>query len=78
MLNKTEQQWIKRLQRTLDACPETLKDRAASYTIGDPYIVIFDEGKYIDTGTDICIDVETCNAELATVNFPFQVWSTAG
>lgn len=78
MLTKQEQEWIKKVQKALDACPGSLKDRALSYTIGDNYITIFDNAKYNDTGKDVCIDVQNSDAELAVFTFPFEVWSTAG
>ncbi len=78
MLTKKEQQWVKRLQKTLDSCPESLRDKAQCYTIGDPSITICNKNMYIATGTEVCIGVDNCGAELATVRFPFQVWATAG
>lgn len=78
MLNKKEQAWIDRVQKALDACPKSLCDRADSFTIGDPYIVIFDKNAYIDTGPDVCMDVDKSGAELGSFVFPFGVASTAG
>jgi len=78
MLNKKEQAWIDRVQKALDACPESLSVRADSYTIGDPYITIFDNNKYIDTGMDVCVGVADSGAELGELVFPFGVASTAG
>jgi len=77
-LNKKEQAWINRVQKALNACPKSLKDRADSYTIGDPNITIFDKNKFIDTGLDVCCDVDKSGAELAELWFPFGVASTAG
>ena len=78
MLTKKEQAWVGRVQKSLDACPDSLKERAASFTIGDPEIVIIDETKLADIGDDVCVAVRKSNAELARLDFPFQVWSTAG
>jgi hypothetical protein len=78
MLNKKEQAWVDKLQKVLNACPESLKKRADSYTVGVPHITIFDKNKFIDTGKDVCMDVESSNAELAFIRFPFGVASTAG
>jgi hypothetical protein len=77
-LNKKEQAWIDRVQKALDACPESLKNRADSFTIGDPDITIFDKNKYEDSGKDIGVDVERCDAELGQLIFPFGVASVAG
>ena len=77
-LNKKEQAWIDRVQKALNACPKSLSSRADSFTIGDPDVVIFDKNKYIDTGRDVGIDVESSGAELASLWFPFSVASTAG
>jgi hypothetical protein len=78
MLNKKEQLWVDRVQKALDACPESLKNRADSFTVGDPDITIFDKNKYEDSGKDVGNDVERCDAELAVLVFPFGVASTAG
>ena len=77
-LTKKERDWVDRVQKSLDACPESLKKRADSYTIGDPDITIFDKNKYEDSGKDVCFDVVRCDAELAILVFPFGVASTAG
>ena len=78
MLNKKEQAWIDRVQKALNACPKSLKKRAESYTIGDMDVTIFDNDKYEDTGKDVGIDVESSNAKLGELIFPFGVASTAG
>ena len=77
-LNKKEQAWVARVQKALDACPESLKNRADSFTVGDPTIFIFDKNVFIDTGDDICADVENSCAELGELVFPFGVASSAG
>jgi len=78
MLNKKEQLWLDSVQKALNACPVSLKARADSYTIGDADITIFDNDKYIDKGKDVCVDVDESGAKLATLVFPFGVWSTSG
>lgn len=77
-LTDKELKWLKKLQKTLDTCPQSLRDRASSYTIGDPVITIFDEYKYIDTGKDVCIDVRASDCAMFSLSMPFDVWSTAG
>jgi len=77
-LTKKEQAWVDRVQKALNSCPESLKKRADSYTIGDPDITIFDKNKYEDSGKDVCVDVDRCDAELARLEFPFGVASTSG
>tara|TARA_R110000850_G_scaffold146777_3_gene268888 strand:+ start:657 stop:893 length:237 start_codon:yes stop_codon:yes gene_type:complete len=78
MLNKKEQSWLDRVQKALDACPDSLRERADSYTVGDPLIIIFDKNKFIDTEMDVCIDVANSDCELGGLVFPFGVASSAG
>lgn len=78
MLNQKELAWINRVQKALDACPKSLKDRADAYTIGDPDITIFDKNLYVDTGCDVGMDVTSSDAELGQLVFPFGVASTCG
>jgi predicted RecB family nuclease len=77
-LNKKEQAWVDRVQKALNACPESLINRADSFTVGDPNIIIFDKNVYVDTGKDTCIDVDLSDAELGDLRFPFGVASTSG
>lgn len=77
-LNKKEQAWIVRVQKALDACPDSLKKRADSFTIGDPDITIYDKNVFVDNGNDVCVDVDSSNSYLCELTFPFGVASTAG
>ena len=92
-LTQAEKKWFERLQRTLAAAPESLKKKRmegkiSSYTVGDPFIVVYDEEKLADwkeeqnymTGyeLDVCKMVSFSDAELYHLDFPFAVESTAG
>lgn len=92
-LTQAEKKWFERLQKTLDAAPESLKKKSKtqqirSYTIGDPFIIVFDESKLKEwkekqnfrTGyhPDVCEMVRRSDAEIYDLTFPFAVESTAG
>jgi hypothetical protein len=79
-LSEEEAKWVKKLQRVLNQCPQSLSRRCQSYTIGDSNITLFDEGVYETSPMerDVCMDVSDIGAEICTFDFPFQVWSTAG
>lgn len=77
-LTAKERQWVKKLQKVLDECPSSLKNRGDSYTIGDADITIFDKHIYTDRGNDVGVDVDDSDAELAKIIMPFGVASTCG
>ncbi len=81
-LTKAERDWLSKLQSVLDECPS---DRLGAYTIGDPYIQIYDArfeyqiNDQLSSGNvDFCSAVFKMEAELITVRMPFCVHSTAG
>ena len=92
-LTQAEKKWFDRLQRTLAAAPASLKKKSiskkiSSYTVGDPFIIVYDEEKLADwkeeqnymTGyeLDVCKMVTYADAQLYHLDFPFAVESTAG
>lgn len=80
-LTKREEAWLKRLQKTLDACPSK---RLGFYTIGDPSVGVYDN-RYediiydiADEGGEFCNAVRDANAYICDITFPNPVESTAG
>lgn len=82
-LTKAEKAWLDKLQKVLDDCPS---DRMVAYTIGDDRVVVFDSDVYKqyvesqpeDSQREVCQEVQRADCKLACLEFPFQVWSTAG
>ena len=92
-LTQAEKKWFERLQKTLDAAPESLKKKGkaqkiSSYTIGDSDVTVFDEEKLnawkneqsfrLGYEADVGQMVGNADAELYNLVFPFSVESTAG
>lgn len=77
-LSKVEKAWLRKMQKVLDECPTTL----GFYTIGDPYLQVYDLGKEEEINStqerDFCTAVEQVGAELGMLRFPTNVHSTAG
>lgn len=78
-LSESEKAWIKRLQKTLDACPTK---RLGFYTIGDCDVSIYDN-RFDDIineteSGEFCSAVHDCDAHLGEVIFPSPVHSTCG
>lgn len=82
-LTPEEKKWLKKLQNVLNECPS---NRMGSYTIGDNNITIYDisandseEAENLARdNNDWCDVVAATDTELAIINFPFAVLSTAG
>lgn len=83
-LTAAERRWLEKLQQLLDECPT---DRLQAYTIGDPYLTIFDGSKMEEINDiitasgfhkDFCNAAEDAQANLSPLRFPFNVHSTAG
>lgn len=78
-LSKREEAWIRRLQKTLDACPTK---RLGFFTIGDPDVSIYDNrfDQHLDafSDSDFCTAVDRLDVRLGEIVFPDAVQSTAG
>jgi len=82
-LTPEEKKWLKKLQTVLNECPS---NRMESYTIGDDNIVIYDisandseeANRLSSDNNDWCHVIDATDTELAIINFPFAVLSTAG
>ncbi|HDT5864622.1 TPA: hypothetical protein QHB43_004606 [Aeromonas hydrophila subsp. hydrophila] len=80
-LTVAEKKWLAKLEAVLAECPS---ERFTSYTIGDPYVTIYDKSfapeidKLCDGGCDVGEAVDKVGCSLAIVRFPFAVQSTAG
>lgn len=83
-LTKQERDWLSKLQEVLEEAPDSLKGKVSAYTIGDPCITIYDSGKVNEhlsgeiSEDDVCKVVSAAKAEICSINFPFQIESTAG
>lgn len=79
-LTKEEVAWIKKLQNLLDHCPS---DRFGFYTIGDPWVGIYDRKKMINEGledydTDLVSTLAAHNLFLSQLGFPDNVDGVCG
>lgn len=81
-LTKLEKAWLIKLQTVLNECPS---ERLGGYTIGDPFICIYDRtleikiNSHLDSvGGEFGNAVEAVDAELFTIKTPFAIHSTAG
>lgn len=81
-LTKTEEKWLTRVQRALDACPSPT---IGFYTIGDYDVKVYRkprggdlEDNDLRSDKDFCTIVDDADAELGALDFPGQVHSTAG
>jgi len=76
MLTKEEKSWLRRMQNLIDKCP----DRFGFYTIGDPYIFVFDKDKeeQFDDTVDMALEVERYDANLGILNFRSAVHGVCG
>lgn len=83
-LTAPEKKWIAKLEAVLAECPS---ERLASFTIGDPQIILYDSS--MDVEIDKLMDgrldhydfgtaADKVGAILYSVDFPFPVHSTAG
>jgi hypothetical protein len=90
-LSRQEKAWLKKAQKIISQCPDSLSDRVEAYTIGDFDICLFVkktaydyekelEKRMGDVKSDryVCNLVEESDAELARLYFPFQISATAG
>lgn len=91
-LNRKETAWLSRFYKTMAAAPGSLAGKVGSYTVGDQFIVLFDQVKFDDyiqgkhdthssgmyDERDKCIEVDASESEIGSVSFPFSVESTAG
>ena len=82
-LTKEELKWLKKVQKVINECPSK---RLGAYTIGDTDITIYDSTleddicARLDSGEsmDFGPAVHELNAYLGSIDFPFNVHSTAG
>lgn len=81
-LTAAEKAWLKKLQAVFDECPS---DRLGAYTIGDPWLAIYDrslESKInqhsVNKICEFSDSVEALGAGFTTIKTPFAVHSTAG
>lgn len=91
-LTKKEEAWFTRLQKCLDAAPESLKkkdgEQLRAYTIGDNEVFVYNAEKYDSyvkekdyeswNLPDVCSTVDRSAAGMYELVFPFCVESTAG
>lgn len=85
-LTQKEKDWFARLEKCLAAAPKSLNNKVSSYTIGDNDINIIDPCKleeYIMENPKaedyyFCSQVEASGAKLLSLEFPFDIESTAG
>lgn len=81
-LTDEESKWLKKLNALMKKCPS---DRLGFYTIGDPYVEIYDKSfdREIDdimmnSNKDFGPTVHELDAKLGTIKFPSNVASTSG
>lgn len=80
-MNDEQIKWLKKLKRLLNKAPPFVD--CASYTIGDREIIVHNKDNEVEnismqfTG-EYCQAVEECDCFTFTLNFPFNVKSTAG
>lgn len=78
---KAEKSWLLELQEVLDRCPSK---RLGFFTTGDATVSVYDNSKdakiYViaDAGGEFANAVEKAGADIGTIQFPFNVHSTAG
>jgi hypothetical protein len=86
-LTKKEQAWFKRLQKCLDAAPESLTNKISSYTIGDDDVTVYDKAKLkeyfnnnprVEVEDYLCTSVDAADAKIYCLEFPFSVEATSG
>ena len=87
-LNKKEQAWLERFQKTMAAAPNSLRSKVWAYTVGDDNITLYDRVKcdaYFDSNPvdhrsndDHCDLVLLADTEMVHIEFPFPIESTAG
>lgn len=85
-LTKKEEAWLARFEKCMAAAPKSLGKKVSSYTVGDPFITIFDKDLVWDyeatlsndSRKDMCQIVDEIEGEILTVYFPFNIESTAG
>lgn len=82
-LTATEKKWLDKLKVVLMECPSK---RMSAFTIGDAELYVYDNGfdEDIDEmmdkrlASDFCLAVDKLKCELAVIDMPFYVHSTAG
>ena len=86
-LNKKEQAWLERFQKTMAAAPPSISKKLRCYTVGDSELTLFDKQKFERYEEEINdrLDhrefgqqVTDSGSEITTITFPINVEGTSG